>query len=255
MNLLKMNVVKEGLEYLITYADNYAIGYFKKQGFTKTISMPKGRYHGLIKDYDGGTMMECYVHPSIDYTRIPEMIQTQREFVLSRVRLISKSDKIVYPALPPGWRPHIEGTKRGHEAATKAMCIPGVAEAGWTMHDLITSANATKENDRRKNHLKGEILAIILKVNTHQCAWPFRQPVDTKAVPEYLKIIKEPMDLSTMEKKAVKGQYESKKMLYIDMLKMTNNCKTFNDPTSTYYDCAKTLESLFSTLFSDVDTN
>ena len=35
MNLLKMHAVKEGIEYMITYADNYAIGYFKKQGFTK----------------------------------------------------------------------------------------------------------------------------------------------------------------------------------------------------------------------------
>lgn len=35
MNLLKMHAVTEGIEYMITYADNYAIGYFKKQGFTK----------------------------------------------------------------------------------------------------------------------------------------------------------------------------------------------------------------------------
>lgn len=31
MNLLKMHAVGEGIEYFITYADNYAIGYFKKQ--------------------------------------------------------------------------------------------------------------------------------------------------------------------------------------------------------------------------------
>jgi ribosomal protein S18 acetylase RimI-like enzyme len=35
MNLLKRHGVTEGIEYFITYADNYAIGYFKKQGFTK----------------------------------------------------------------------------------------------------------------------------------------------------------------------------------------------------------------------------
>ena len=35
MNLLKRQAVLEGLEYFITYADNYAVGYFKKQGFTK----------------------------------------------------------------------------------------------------------------------------------------------------------------------------------------------------------------------------
>jgi histone acetyltransferase len=255
MNLLKKNAVLEGLEYLITYADNYAIGYFKKQGFSKTISMPKGRFQGLIKDYDGGTMMECYVHPSIDYTRIPEMIQSQREFILSMVRLNSKSDKVVYPPLPTGWKPNTQGTKRGYEAATRAMSIPGVAEAGWTMHDLVSSTNATKENDRRKINLKSEVLAIIHKVHQQQFAWPFRTPVDTREVSDYLKIIKEPIDLSTMEKKAQKGYYESKKMLLLDMMKMVNNCKTFNDSSTTYYECAISLENYLSSIFSDIETN
>ena len=35
MNLLKMHMVTQGIEYFITYADNYATGYFKKQGFTR----------------------------------------------------------------------------------------------------------------------------------------------------------------------------------------------------------------------------
>jgi histone acetyltransferase len=35
MNLLKMHAATEGVEYFITYADNYATGYFKKQGFTR----------------------------------------------------------------------------------------------------------------------------------------------------------------------------------------------------------------------------
>ena len=35
MNLLKMHAITEGVEYFITYADNYATGYFKKQGFTR----------------------------------------------------------------------------------------------------------------------------------------------------------------------------------------------------------------------------
>lgn len=35
MYMLKRHAVTEGVEYMITYADNYAIGYFKKQGFTR----------------------------------------------------------------------------------------------------------------------------------------------------------------------------------------------------------------------------
>jgi histone acetyltransferase len=30
---------KKGIEYLMTYADNFALGYFRKQGFTKDHKM------------------------------------------------------------------------------------------------------------------------------------------------------------------------------------------------------------------------
>ncbi|KAI1781094.1 hypothetical protein F4818DRAFT_436286 [Hypoxylon cercidicola] len=40
---------------LSNYADNYAIGYFKKQGFTKEITLPKSDRMGYIKDYVGGS--------------------------------------------------------------------------------------------------------------------------------------------------------------------------------------------------------
>lgn len=45
------------IEYFLTYADNFAIGYFQKQGFSKHVSMQKDRYIGFIKDYDGGIVI------------------------------------------------------------------------------------------------------------------------------------------------------------------------------------------------------
>lgn len=44
MNQLKSHVQKHRLEYFLTYADNFAIGYFQKQGFSKNLSMPKERF-------------------------------------------------------------------------------------------------------------------------------------------------------------------------------------------------------------------
>lgn len=44
--------------HFLTYADNYAVGYFKKQGFTKEISLPREIWTGYIKDYEGGTLMQ-----------------------------------------------------------------------------------------------------------------------------------------------------------------------------------------------------
>lgn len=188
--------------------------------------MPKGRYHGLIKDYDGGAMMECYVHPSIDYTRIPGMIKAQRQFILGRIKLRAKSHKVTYDALPKDFLPNLEGVSRANEAAARAMAIPGVVEAGWTMADLLALTGGNKDADRQKNVLKSELLALVRKTQEQQYSWPFREPVDTTEVQDYLEVIKEPIDLSTIEKRIRKGDwYKSKQMLYADLMLMANNCK------------------------------
>lgn len=46
------------VEHFLTYADNYAIGYFKKQGFTTDITLDRSVWVGYIKDYEGGTIMQ-----------------------------------------------------------------------------------------------------------------------------------------------------------------------------------------------------
>jgi len=60
MNHFKMHIRREmpSIKYFLTYADNYAIGYFKKQGFTKDITLDRKAWTGYIKDYEGGTMMQ-----------------------------------------------------------------------------------------------------------------------------------------------------------------------------------------------------
>ena len=57
MNKLKDHASETELHYFLTYADNNAIGYFKKQGFNENCSLPEPRYKGYIKDYNGSTMM------------------------------------------------------------------------------------------------------------------------------------------------------------------------------------------------------
>jgi histone acetyltransferase len=225
------------------------LGYFKKQGFTKSIQMPKGRYFGLIKDYDGGTPMECYVHPSIDFTRIPNMITAQHTFLLERVALNSHS-KTVYPPIPPPDAGEATALSRGSQAAARALAVPGMLQAGWTMSDLVAATGQGKEADRQKTALKSELLAMIRKIEEQQYAWPFREPVDTSEVADYLEVIREPIDLSTIEKRVRQdNHYKSKQMLFSDLMLMVNNCKLYNDDKSPYVQCAISLENFLGTLF------
>jgi histone acetyltransferase len=215
--------------------------------------MPKGRYQGLIKDYDGGTIMECYVHPSIDFTRIPETVAAQKKFIEDRIRAgTSKSDKVVYPPLPPDFATNSEtATSRGAVGdARRALSIPGVIEAGWTMADLVSVARGIKDSDQKRHVLKSELMALVNKVSDQQFAWCFRDPVNIEEVKDYMDVISDPIDLRTMEKRIRKGDwYKNKLMLYSDMMKMANNCKVYNGEGSTYYDLAVSMEKYLGTIF------
>jgi histone acetyltransferase len=69
MNHLK-DMVREahpGVENFLTYADNYAVGYFKKQGFNKEVPMDRSLWAAYIKDYEGGTLMEVRSSPALPF--------------------------------------------------------------------------------------------------------------------------------------------------------------------------------------------
>ncbi|CAN0155816.1 unnamed protein product, partial [Phaeothamnion confervicola] len=94
MNMLKEYARNEGLRFFITYADEFAIGYFKKLGFTKTPSIPKEKRDPFIKQYEGALYMECYLHPTIDFTKAREVFLTQRSFLLDRIKGCSQMERV-----------------------------------------------------------------------------------------------------------------------------------------------------------------
>ncbi len=85
--------------YFLTYADNYAVGYFEKQGFSKEITLDRSVWAGYIKDYEGGTIMQCTMLRKVDYLDKVSIITQQQEAVISKIREMSRSH-IVHPGLP-----------------------------------------------------------------------------------------------------------------------------------------------------------
>ena len=59
---------------------------------------------GYIKDYDGGTLMECAIHAALPYLGLPAMVAAQRAALDRRIRALSNAH-VVHPGLPPGPRP------------------------------------------------------------------------------------------------------------------------------------------------------
>ena len=84
--------------HFLTYADNFAVIFFKKQGFSKEITLERSLWAGYIKDYEGGTIMQCAMLRKVDYLNKMNIIAQQREAVLAKIREKSRSH-IVYPGL------------------------------------------------------------------------------------------------------------------------------------------------------------
>ncbi|KZT36618.1 Bromodomain-containing protein [Sistotremastrum suecicum HHB10207 ss-3] len=93
----------------------------------------------------------------------------------------------------------------------------------------------------------GKILSDLQKKQYWNCASPFYDPVDWVAlnIPSYPKIIKKPMDFSTMKKKLEKGEYSNASKFHADFKLMLRNCFTFNPAGSSVNEAGQELQRVF----------
>ncbi|CAG0914242.1 unnamed protein product [Notodromas monacha] len=90
---------------------------------------------------------------------------------------------------------------------------------------------------------------VLKAIHKHQFAWPFTTPVDAVKLnlPDYHKIIKHPMDLTTIKKRLENNYYWSAKECIQDFNSMFTNCYVYNKPGEDVVLMAQTLEKLFLT--------
>ncbi|XP_078082195.1 nucleosome-remodeling factor subunit BPTF [Mustelus asterias] len=86
---------------------------------------------------------------------------------------------------------------------------------------------------------------VLRSLQAHKMAWPFLEPVDPNDAPDYYGIIKEPMDLATMEERIHHRFYKKLTDFVGDMTKIFDNCRYYNPSDSPFYQCAEVLESFF----------
>mmetsp|Transcript_18375 Transcript_18375/g.33018 ORF Transcript_18375/g.33018 Transcript_18375/m.33018 type:complete len:416 (-) Transcript_18375:832-2079(-) len=86
----------------------------------------------------------------------------------------------------------------------------------------------------------------ILKKNPY--AEPFLQPVDVAALPDYLQVVSEPMDLSTVEEKLKNGDYETAYQFAMDVRKIWSNSFRYNAKGSELYSMTMEISDQFEKL-------
>ena len=191
MNKLKDNLRERGISYILTYADNSAINYFKKQGFTTEIKCSYDEWKGLIKEYDKATLMEASINQNINYMDLKQTLNKQKDYLISlckgylnvyKENSITELERIIKLN-------HSEVSSLNNSVVISEKLfnlIPGVKDSKWSYDEYV-------EIKKTKSNFKSKCLNIITKLKEEKIAAPFLLPVDANFVPDYYSIIKEPM--------------------------------------------------------------
>ncbi|CAG7923092.1 unnamed protein product [Penicillium olsonii] len=214
----------------LTYADNHAVGYFQKHGFTKDITLDKKIWKGYIKDYEGGTLMQCTMIPRIRYLEEGRMLHKQKENLKANIRTLNRNH-IVHPP-PAQWANGV--------FPIDPLSIPAIRATGWNPEADAQFRASYRES--RYKQLPDELRVFLGQIQSHRQAWPFRKPVNKDDAPGYYDVIADPIDLSTIEKALEVGDYPTPQDLVNDLKLMFDNCRQYNQPTTRYYKCAEGLE-------------
>ncbi|GLA52317.1 hypothetical protein AnigIFM63604_009166 [Aspergillus niger] len=205
--------------------------------FTKEITLDKSIWMGYIKDYEGGTLMQCSMLPRIRYLEVGRMLLKQKACVLAKLRPLSRNH-IVHPP-PPQWA-------NGIVTLIDPLSIPAIRATGWSpdMDELA-------RQPRHGPHFN-ELRRFLSKIQAHKQAWPFLSPVNKDEVPDYHNFIESPMDLSTMKERLENDTYATPKELIDDLKLIFRNCRQYNDTTTVYAKCATKLEKYMYSLIKEV---
>ncbi|KAJ2824190.1 hypothetical protein FBU31_004059, partial [Coemansia sp. 'formosensis'] len=92
--------------------------------------------------------------------------------------------------------------------------------------------------------------SVLGKLKRDERCWPFLKPVDPVAlgVPTYFDLVKNPMDMSTIQRKLAKKSYRYVAEFVADIQLIIDDCFLFNLPDTPVHDCGKAVQALAAKL-------
>eukprot|EP00058_Branchiostoma_floridae_P024695 XP_002610185.1 hypothetical protein BRAFLDRAFT_216893 [Branchiostoma floridae] len=162
----------------------------------------------------------------------PERTSTSQIKVISATKDNRRRSQAVFSPTDPGSSskrpssPRVPDTRRDSGPSRRLSSgLRGGEEVGWTT--------------------KCEIL--LTELVKHQDAWPFIKPVSRKEAPDYYKLVRKPMDLSTLRTNFNQMAYRTAAELLADARLVFSNCEQYNQPHATEARCGRRLELYFET--------
>lgn len=226
--------------------------------------------------------MQCSMIPRIRYLEAPRMLAKQKEAVHAMIRANSKSHIVHKPPaafkngpckIDPSsiqaisklfsvWRGVCIGGGNGR--ITTGLPWSFGEHNGVIILDLLTFFFTTTEDAgwspemdelaRQPKHGPhyAQLLHLLNEMQNHQSAWPFQKPVNAEEVPDYYNVITEPMDLETMEKRLEEDAYSSPEDFVKDAKLVFNNCRRYNNDTTSYWKNANKLEKFMNSKLREI---
>ncbi|KAM5268232.1 bromodomain adjacent to zinc finger domain protein 2B isoform 15-T23 [Hipposideros larvatus] len=137
--------------------------------------------------------------------------------------------------------------KRGNKDLKKRKMEENTS-VNLSKQESFTSVKKPKRDDSKDQALCSMILT---EMETHEDAWPFLLPVNLKLVPGYKKVIKKPMDFSTIREKLSSGQYPDLESFALDVRLVFDNCETFNEDDSDIGRAGHSMRKYFEKKWTD----
>ncbi|KAJ1783829.1 hypothetical protein LPJ59_006487, partial [Coemansia sp. RSA 2399] len=129
--------------------------------------------------------------------------------------------------------------------------LQSVFRAVWRQHtgaadetaDLPDDLDPPPYTDVLLSEAADDARVVLNKLKRDPYAWPFLKPVDPVAlgVLTYFDIVKNPMDLSTVQKKLAKKAYKWAADFVADIQLIVDDCFLFNPPDTPVNECGKAL--------------
>jgi len=90
---------------------------------------------------------------------------------------------------------------------------------------------------------------IAKEMAKNESAWPFMKRVDEKDNPDYYELVKQPMDIETIQNKVKNREYKTKEQFAYDCRLIFDNCEFYNEDKSKIGQAGHKLRAFFETKF------
>lgn len=125
---------------------------------------------------------------------------------------------------------------------------PPPKDSTWSENAPQTLARKGRASQSPKMRAAAKAINELMNGRQHQAAAaPFYAPVDPVAlnIPSYFDVIKQPMDLSTIQEKLNQGLYDDVQGVHSDIKLMIRNCHVFNPPGTPVHACGTELDKIW----------